>query len=50
MQYLPNKHHHRWGIKFWMLCDSVWGFSHAEGPGLRKTGSTSKKMAWGTSS
>lgn len=23
MQYLPNKHHHRWGIKFWMLCDSV---------------------------
>lgn len=23
MQYLPNKHHHRWGIKLWMLCDSV---------------------------
>uniref|UniRef100_G1PPE5 PiggyBac transposable element derived 1 n=1 Tax=Myotis lucifugus TaxID=59463 RepID=G1PPE5_MYOLU len=23
MQYLPNKKHHRWGIKFWMLCDSV---------------------------
>lgn len=23
MQYLPNKHHHRWGIKMWMLCDSV---------------------------
>lgn len=22
-QYLPNKHHHRWGIKLWMLCDSV---------------------------
>ncbi|KAL6417077.1 hypothetical protein ACFW04_013006 [Cataglyphis niger] len=22
-QYLPNKKHHRWGIKFWMLCDSV---------------------------
>lgn len=23
IQYLPNKHHHRWGIKLWMLCDSV---------------------------
>ncbi|XP_043263437.1 piggyBac transposable element-derived protein 4-like [Colletes gigas] len=23
LQYLPNKHHHRWGIKLWMLCDSV---------------------------
>ncbi|PNF29783.1 hypothetical protein B7P43_G10690 [Cryptotermes secundus] len=23
MQYLPNKHHHRWGIRLWMLCDSV---------------------------
>lgn len=22
-QYLPNKKHHRWGIKFWMLCDAV---------------------------
>lgn len=22
-QYLPNKHHHRWGIKLWVLCDSV---------------------------
>lgn len=22
-QYLPNKQHHRWGIKLWMLCDSV---------------------------
>lgn len=22
-QYLPNKHHHRWGIKLWMICDSV---------------------------
>jgi len=22
-QYLPNKKHHKWGIKFWMLCDSV---------------------------
>lgn len=22
-QYLPNKHHHRWGIKMWVLCDSV---------------------------
>lgn len=22
-QYLPNKKHHRWGIKFWMLCDSI---------------------------
>lgn len=23
LQYLPNKHHHKWGIKLWMLCDSV---------------------------
>lgn len=23
IQYLPNKHHHRWGVKFWVLCDSV---------------------------
>ena len=23
IQYLPNKHHHRWGIKLYMLCDSV---------------------------
>jgi hypothetical protein len=23
MQYLPNKHHHCWGITLWMLCDSV---------------------------
>ncbi|KAG8335548.1 zinc finger protein [Homalodisca vitripennis] len=23
MQYLPNKHHNRWGIKLWVLCDSV---------------------------
>lgn len=23
LQYLPSKHHHKWGIKFWMLCDSV---------------------------
>lgn len=22
-QYLLNKKHHKWGIKFWMLCDSV---------------------------
>lgn len=22
-QYLPNKKHHKWGIKFWMICDSV---------------------------
>lgn len=22
-QYLPNKKHHRWGIKFWMLTDAV---------------------------
>lgn len=23
LQYLPNKHHHRWGVKLWMLCDSI---------------------------
>lgn len=22
-QYLSNKKHHKWGIKFWMLCDSI---------------------------
>jgi hypothetical protein len=22
-QYLPKKQHHRWGVKVWMLCDSV---------------------------
>lgn len=22
-QYLPNKHRHRWGIKLWVLCDSI---------------------------
>lgn len=22
-QYLPNKKHHKWGIKFWMLTDAV---------------------------
>ncbi|XP_014483551.1 PREDICTED: piggyBac transposable element-derived protein 4-like isoform X2 [Dinoponera quadriceps] len=22
-QYLPNKKHHKWGIKFWMLCNAV---------------------------
>lgn len=23
LQYLPKKHHHKWGVKLWMLCDSV---------------------------
>jgi hypothetical protein len=23
MQYLPNKQHHHWGIKFWLLCNCV---------------------------
>lgn len=23
LQYLPNKHHHRWGIKLWVLCDAI---------------------------
>ncbi|KOC60256.1 hypothetical protein WH47_09225 [Habropoda laboriosa] len=22
-QYVPNKKHHKWGIKFWMICDSI---------------------------
>ena len=30
-QYMPNKHHHRWGLKLWCLCDSrtgyTWNFS-----------------------
>lgn len=23
LQYMPNKHHHKWGVKLWLLCDSV---------------------------
>ncbi|XP_067120118.1 piggyBac transposable element-derived protein 4-like [Centruroides vittatus] len=23
LQYMPNKKHHKWGIKLWMLCDSI---------------------------
>ena len=23
LQYMPNKHHHKWGIKLWMLCESA---------------------------
>jgi hypothetical protein len=23
LQYMPNKHHHKWGIKLWVMCDSV---------------------------
>ena len=23
IQYMPNKHHHQWGIKLWVLCESV---------------------------
>lgn len=23
LQYLPNKHHHKWGVKLWMLCYSI---------------------------
>ena len=23
IQYLPNKHHHKWGIQLWMLCESL---------------------------
>lgn len=23
LQYLPNKKHHQWGVKLWMLCDAV---------------------------
>jgi hypothetical protein len=31
MQYLSNKHHHRSGIKFWMLCDKLLpGDSHIQ--------------------
>ncbi|KAI4476442.1 hypothetical protein M0804_013570 [Polistes exclamans] len=22
-QYVPNKKHHKWGINFWMICDSI---------------------------
>ena len=26
LQYLPNKHHHKWGIKLWMICEAVTGY------------------------
>lgn len=26
IQYLPNKHHHKWGIKLWMLCEAITGY------------------------
>lgn len=26
MQYIPNKHHHKWGVKLYSLTDSVTGF------------------------
>jgi hypothetical protein len=27
MQYLPNKHHHRWGVKLWVLCEAATGYT-----------------------
>lgn len=29
MQYLPNKHHHKWGIKLWMLCEAATAYVYA---------------------
>ena len=26
-QYMPNKHHHRWGLKLWCLCESSSGYT-----------------------
>ena len=26
LQYMPKKHHHKWGIKLWMLCESASGY------------------------
>lgn len=26
IQYMPNKKHHRWGLKLWVLCESETGF------------------------
>ena len=26
-QYMPNKHHHRWGLRFWCLCESSSGYT-----------------------
>ena len=28
IQFMPNKHHHRFGIKLWMLCDTMSGYAH----------------------
>jgi hypothetical protein len=47
MQYLHSKQHHRRGIKFWMLCNSLsiycLAFFIYRGAGLRKMRATSKK-------
>ncbi|KAL9908795.1 piggyBac transposable element-derived protein 4-like [Glossina fuscipes fuscipes] len=47
-QYLPNKKHHRWGIKFWMLCDSVSKYCLAFScyKGAKETISTDRKKFW----
>ena len=26
LQYMPKKHHHKWGIKLWMLCEVATGY------------------------
>jgi hypothetical protein len=48
LQYLPNKHTHKWGIKFWMLCDSVvtivWLSTAIVEQRIKKIGETCRSM------
>lgn len=49
MQYLPKKQHHRWGIKLWVMCDSVvnycLGFLYIEEHKKKMKRSLKKKMS-----
>uniref|UniRef100_A0A1A9UY47 DDE_Tnp_1_7 domain-containing protein n=1 Tax=Glossina austeni TaxID=7395 RepID=A0A1A9UY47_GLOAU len=44
-QYLPNKKHHHWGIKFWTLCESVskYCFAFSCYKGAKETISSDRK-------
>uniref|UniRef100_A0A1B6H1M9 PiggyBac transposable element-derived protein domain-containing protein n=1 Tax=Cuerna arida TaxID=1464854 RepID=A0A1B6H1M9_9HEMI len=48
LQYLPNKHHHKWGVKMWMLCDSVSRYCLAFYcyKGSKKSGEITKGLAF----
>jgi hypothetical protein len=55
MQYLPNKHHRYWRIRFWMLCGSVSSyclgvFTYRGARSQEDKDNIQKKMAWGAPS